>query len=164
MIGFYNVRSNSRLKLTPTEKKDSRGKNVEDRIYTALRFTIYLVCIALFVLNSYAIFIVFINNPTIISTRVSKFPNRMLEFPSILICNDSAFKEPAMHTDYYGYKNNTLSLDDFLVDIVFAKDIGKAILDATTRSIKGSMQEILTAFHGTCFLNSEKLQVSFGHI
>jgi hypothetical protein len=83
-----------------------------------------------------------------------------LEFPSILICNEHAFKKPAVVTDYEGYKNNTLSLDDFLVDMKFGKNLGGAVLDAKLRSIKGHVQEVLTAFHGTCFLSQEKLQVS----
>ena len=64
-----------------------------------------------------------------------------------------------MITDYHGYKNNTLSLDEFLVDIKFGKNVGQAALNATLKSIKRSMKDILTAFHGTCFLSQEKLQV-----
>ena len=154
----YN--SNSTPKKFSSEKKEYRGKNVQDHFYLMLRFMVYMTCIILFVWNSIAIFRDFLNNPTIISTSVVKSHNRRLEFPSILICNQSAFKQPVMVTDYAGYKNNTLRLDDFLVDMKFGKNIGAAVLDPKLTSIKGNIKEVLTAFHGTCYLSQEKIQVS----
>ena len=65
-----------------------------------------------------------------------------------------------MVTDYEGYKKNTISLDDFLVYMKFGKDFGGAILDANLKSIKENVQEVPTAFLGTCFLSQEKLQVN----
>ena len=111
-------------------------------------------------LNSYAIFQGFLTNPTIISTKVVKSPSRLLEFPSLLICNEHAFKNPDVVTDYAGYKNNTMGLDDFLVDMKLGRNVGATVLDAKLHSIKENVKEVPTAYLGTCFLSQEKLQVS----
>ena len=159
MIDFVPI-IYSRPKLTKmAEKKEFRGKNVEDHFYFLLNVMAYLTCIICFVMNSYAVFQGFLSNPTIISTKVIKSPKGTLEFPSILICNETAFKVPVMVTDYYGYKNNTLSLDDFLVDIKMARNVKESILNTKLVSLKGAIKEISTMFHGTCFLYQEKLQV-----
>ena len=149
----------SNTKVLELEATHSAGNNVNDNAHKILRLIIYISCIAGFVHNSYAIFKVFVSDPTIISTKVLKSSSRTLELPTILICNDTAFKTPNMKTDYAGYKNNTLSLDDFLVDIVFVKDLGQSIFDSKPKSIKENVKELSTAFYGTCFLIREKLQV-----
>jgi hypothetical protein len=141
------------------EKRDFQSKKVEDHVHFMLVLAVYITCIIFFVANSFAIFQGFLSNPTIISTKVVKSPSRLLEFPSILICNEKPFKTSGMITDYLGYKSNTLSLEEFLVDMKFGKNIGQAVLNVTLKSIKGTLQEVLTAFHGTCFLSQEKLQV-----
>ena len=157
---FCDNRSYSTQKSFLSEKKTFPGMNVQDHFYLMLRVLVYITCIIFFVMNSYAIFENYWSNPTIISTQVIKSPNRLLEFPSILMCNESAFRTPVMVTDYSGYKNNTMRLDDFLMDMKFGRDLGKAVLKAQLKSIKGNIQEVLTAFHGTCFLSQERIQVN----
>ena len=159
MDNIIYQRSNLKPKLFSPEKKQFRSKNVQENFYLTLRLTVYIACIIFFVMNSYAIFRDFLSNPTIISTTVIKSPNRLLEFPSILICSEQAFKTPVMVTDYEGYKNNTISLDDFLLYINFDSNLAANVLDVTHTSIKENVTEVLTAFHGTCFLSQEKLQV-----
>ena len=78
----------------------------------------------------------------------------------MLICNESAFKLPIAPTDFDGYRNNTLALNDFLIDIISVKDAGHAILEAKPTSIKESIEELFTAFHGTCFVVRQKLKVN----
>ena len=156
---MFTVRTNSRQELTMSEEKGLRGKNAQDQLYLMLRLLVYITCIVFFVINSYAIFRDFMSNPTIISTKVVKSPNKLLEFPSFLICNESSFKNPTLLTDYEGYKNNTMSLDDFLVEMKFGRDLGRAVLEGKLKSIKGTVQEVLTAFHGACFLSQEHTPV-----
>ena len=121
-------------------------------------------------MNSYAIFQDFLSNPIIISAKVNKSPTRSLEFPSILMCNEQAFKNPDMVTDYEGYKNNTIDLDEFLLFINLIKNsVGanmetnkqamEKLFDVKLKPIKENVQEVLTAFHGICFLIQEKQKV-----
>ena len=142
-----------------SDDKRERGKKSPDRFYSMLSVLVHIACIILFVMNSYAIFRDFMSNPTIISTKAMKSANKLIEFPSILICNESAFKTSALVTDYEGYKNNTIRLDDFLVEMKFGRDLGRAVLEAKLKSIKAKIQEVFTAFHGACFLSQERLQM-----
>ena len=120
---------------------------------------IYAICVSLSILNSYAIFTEFLHNHTIISTRVTTPSNGLLDIPYILVCNDSAFKEPVMNTEYHGFVQNTLDLDEVFVDLKIFQNAGHGILDVKSESMKNSLKKIFTAFHGTCFLINKKLQV-----
>ena len=142
-----------------------RGKPIpfyERMLYRCniLNFLIYVFCCVSFILNSYAIFKEYWSNPTIISTKVEKSSDRLLDIPSILICNESAFKQPIVTSDLPGYKNNTLRLEEFLIDVVVSFDTQKGVLNITHQPIRDNIKTIFTAFHGTCFLIDEKLQVS----
>ena len=137
------------------------GNDIQDRIAYIGCIISYIICGIFFIINTYAIFIEFHNQTTIISTNVMRSQDRLLELPTLLICNESAFKEPILHTTYSGYKNNTLSLDDVLVDMLFVKDIRKSILNAKPISMKASVKEVVTTFRGTCFITDEKLQVNY---
>ena len=101
------------------------------------------------------------SNPTIVSTKVLKSPDGKLPFPLIMICNESAFKQPIMATDFDGYRNNTLALNEFLIDILSLKDAGHAIIKAKPISIKHTVEALFTAFHGTCYLFNVETKVSF---
>lgn len=159
MAPWFGSRLNSKSRLFPVENFADRKTNKKNALFSILQFIIIISCVILFVLNSYAIFIEFIRDPTIISTKVEKSPDRSLQYPLILICNESAFKEPVMSTDIDGYRNDTMALEDFLIDIITVKNAGQAILDVKPRSIKQNIEELFTAFHGTCFLVREKIKV-----
>ena len=145
-----------------SELKEIRSKQINNQVYKVFRVIVYAGCIIFFVVNSYALFIDFLNNPTLISTKVvksSKLDKALTKSPSILICNDIAYKEQILYTDYDRFRNNTLSLNDFVADVFFVKDIGSSILNAKPRSIKHNVKELFTAFHGTCFLIQEHIKV-----
>ena len=159
MAPLFNSRLNSKSKLFPIENNKEVRVHKKSRLLDIIRVIIIIVCAMLFVWNSYAIFRDFLNDKTIISTKVIKSPDRTLLFPLILICNESAFKQPIMTTDFAEYGNNTIALNDFLIDIVSLKNAGHAIIQAKPVSIKQSVEEIFTAFHGTCFLVKENIKV-----
>ena len=178
-LDSYNLKSNKRQKIateTTAHKKHSRSflfqwitfssyeayaaaMNINDKIYSFLKFLIYVFCCVSFILNSYAIFKEYWSNPTIVSTKVEKSSDRLLDIPSILICNESAFKQSNVTPDFLGYKNNTISLEEFLVDVKISFDTQTGVLNITHQSISKNIKTIFTAFHGTCFLIDEKLQV-----
>ena len=159
MAPMFNSRFDSKSKLFHIETYAERKTSQKNEISYIIQFIIIVSCVILFVFNSYAIFVEFDRDPTIISTKVEKSPDRSLQYPLILICNESAFKEPVMSTDFDGYRNNTIALDDFLIDIVTLKDAGHAISNVTAKSIKQNIEEVFTAFHGTCFLVREENKV-----
>ena len=160
MAPMFNSRFDSKSKLFQMDNCAERKTNRKNEISYIIQFIIIISCVILFVFNSYAIFVEFERDPTIISTKVEKSPDRSLQYPLILICNESAFKEPVMSTDFDGYRNNTMALDDFLIDIIYLENAGHAISDVEPESIKHKIEEVFTAFHGTCFLVREENKVS----
>ena len=160
MARLFTSRLNSQSKLFPIENSNGERKHGNRTLFDILRFIIVIGCAVLFALNSYAIFRDFLSNPTIISTKVLKSTDGTLAFPWILICNESSFKQPIMATDFDGYRRNTMALNDFLIDILLLYDAGESIIKAKPTSIKHSIEEIFTAFHGTCFLVKENIKVN----
>ena len=160
MARLFNSRLNSQSKLFPIENSNGGRLHGNRTLFDILRFIIVICCVILFGLNSYAIFRDFLSDPIIISTKVSKSEDGRLAFPLILICNESSFKQPIMATDFDGYRRNTMALNDFLIDILLLYDAGESIIKAKPISIKHSIEEIFTAFHGTCFLVKEKIKVN----
>ena len=159
MPRLVNSRLNLQSKLSPIENYNGRANGKMSRGFDILRFIIVIGCVISFILNSYAIFRDFLSNPIIVSTKVLKSPDGSLPFPLIVICNESAFKQPIMTTDFDGYSNNTLALNDFLIDILTLKDAGHAVTKAKPISIKHTIEELFTAHHGTCFRFNVKTKV-----
>ena len=123
------------------------------------KFLIYVFCCVSFFLNSYAIFKEYWSNPTIVSTKIEMSLDRKIDMPSILICNETGFKDSIVTTDYQKYKNNTINLNDFLIDVVVSYDTQKEVLNITLEPIRDNIKTIFTAFHGTCFLIEENIKV-----
>ena len=71
MAPLFNSRLNSKSRLFPEENRPDRKNNKKNALFSILQFIIIITCVILFVLNSYAIFIEFVRDPTIISTKVS---------------------------------------------------------------------------------------------
>ena len=138
----------------------SGEKNKWNASYSVLRVGIYLICIVCFVLNSFAIFKDYLINPTIISTKISKTTGGLLDFPTILICNDTVDKDTATENEFSGNFSDNLKLEDLLIDIHFLKDAGHDFLKANSSSIKQNFKKLFTAFHGGCFISREKFKVS----
>ena len=143
---------------------DIRRKDIDAKLHLLIKMSVYGVCILFFAMNTYAIFLEFWHNPTILSTKVYKPHNGMFPAPAILICNDTAFKEPVLYTDYYGFRNNTLRMEDVIIDVLVVREIGKSILNAQPSSIIDGVKQISTAFHGTCYQSHENLQVNLNMI
>ena len=160
MPRLLNSRLNLQSKLSPLENCNGQAIDKKSRRFDILRFVIIIGCVISFILNSYAIFKDFLSNPTIVSTKVLKSPDGSLPFPLILICNESSFKQGITATDFDGYRNNTVAVNDFLINIVSLKDSGYAITKAKPISVKHTVEEIFTAFHGTCLLFNVETKVS----
>ena len=154
-----NSGSNLESISPPMENEYVKGKHDNNKAYNIIKLVVIVSCVVLFVLNSYAIFLDFLSNPTIITTHVEKSPDNSLQFPLILICNEVPFKEPNMQTEIEKYRNNTMALSDFLLDMKLVKDAAKNVLGVKPKSIKENLVEIFTAYLGTCFLVQEKLKV-----
>ena len=141
--------------------KDIRRNEINDKVHWLVRLSVYGACIFFFVVNTFAIFLNFSSNPTILSTMVYEPQGGIFNVPSILICNEEEFKEPGLYTDYAQFRNNTLRLEDALVDVLVVRDISKGFVNAKPTSIIGGVKAIPTAFHGTCYQSHENLQVNY---
>jgi len=128
--------------------------------FPVLKITIYAVCIILFGFNSYAIFTDFLANPTILSTKVSQSPGGQLDLPTILLCDDSTFNDENQETSYFENNNGTLMLEDVLPAAFVLTGAGQDLSKVDNYSIKENFREIITAFHGSCFMGPEKINVS----
>ena len=141
--------------------KDIRRNEINDKVHWLVRLSVYGACILFFVVNTYAIFLNFSSNPTILSTMVYEPDGGVFNAPSILICSEEEFEEPRLYTDYAQFRNNTLRMEDAVVDVLVIRNISKGILKAKPISIIGGVKAILTAFHGTCYQSHENLQVNY---
>ena len=143
------------------ELPDGIKKDVvpEGKVCLVFKIIIYTVCLIFFVANSYAIFKNFASNTTIKSQRVLPPADGYLESPTLLICNSTPYKEPILFTDQENFKNNTMSKDEFFVDAFVVKNGSQGLLNWKLMSIKESVKEISTFFHGTCIMIDEKWQV-----
>ena len=131
----------------------------EGKVCFVFKFIIYTVCLIFFFANSYAIFKNFASNTTIKSQRVVPPIDGYLESPTLLICNSTPYKEPILFTDQENFKNNTMSKDKFFVDAFVVKNGSQGLLNWKLMSIKESVKEISTFFHGTCIMIDGKWQV-----
>ena len=141
--------------------KDIRRNDINNQINLLVRLSVYGACIFFFVVNTYAIFLNFSSNPTILSAMVYKPDGGIFNAPSILICSEEEFEEPGLYTDYVQFRNNTLRMEDAMLDVLVIRDISKGILNAKPISILGGVKAIPTAFHGTCYQSHENLQVNY---
>ena len=92
-----------------------------------------LICLILFVINNYVLFLQFAERQTVASTNVEWRPTEI--FPNIIICNSSAFKNNRMSSiDMKSYLNNTFELSEALISIDLGNEdneIGSSNHDAT---------------------------------
>ena len=144
-----------------SKKKDAVCDKTRARICKVFKLVSFTFCSIGFLLTSLAVFYNFANGTTVISTIVAPSPNNLLEFPPILICNSSAYKEQILNTSLDVFKSNTMSLKDALIDAYLVRrNPGEgALTDVMLPSIKENAKEILTLTHGTCMLIDLKIKV-----
>ena len=128
-------------------------------ICKVIRYTGYIVCLSLFGLSSFAIFRAWANKTTIKSTKVEPSPYNLLDSPTILVCNSSAYKEQILPTTMDSYRNNTMNKKDALLEAYHVTDTSKGLLHYKPRPISDDFKEIATIFHGNCIIYEKQLQV-----
>lgn len=128
--------------------------------FPVLKIAIYVICIILFGFNSFAIFTDFLANPTILSTKVTQSPGGLLDLPTILLCDDSTVNDENQEASSIGNSNGTLILEDVLPAAFVLKGVAEGFSMSNSYSIRENFREIVTAFHGSCFVGPEKLNVS----
>lgn len=135
-----------------------RDKSTQEQIFMVLKCISYVVCIIAFFLNSAAIFRDYDKKKKVVSTKVVPSPNGGLESPMFVICNTTAFKERTMDTSLDGYKNNTMRLDDVLLDAFFVEAVREVSVFQHVQ-IKNDVKEVATMMHGNCLVLDQKRQV-----
>ena len=137
-----------------------KSQYMKDRFCEIFRLTSIILCLVGFALTSSMVFYNFINCTTVISTTVVPSPSGSLEMPILLICNSSAFKEQILDTSLDGFKKNTMSLEEALIDaFLVIRNPGKSILENTIVSLTKDAREILTLTHGRCMIFDLKRKV-----
>ena len=155
---FYKIKFRDEMKNFG--KKDTKSDQARDIISKGYNFLCVTLCLVGFSLTSFWVFVNFINCTTLVSTTVVPSPDESLELPILFICNSSAYKEQILDTSLNGFKNNTMRLEDVLIDAfeVF-RDPGGGILDNNIASVNHKAKEILTLTHGTCIIFDLKVKV-----
>ena len=136
-------------------------KDKQATICKVVKSVIYSVCLVLFFASSWATFLNFSSNVKIKSTKVVESPGDVLDSPTIVVCNSSAYKQPKVPTTLAEYKNNTMSLSEFLVDAYFVKNAAEGVLSFRPSVITETVKEITTMFHGTCIMIEKRFQVTY---
>ena len=138
----------------------AKNTNVQENACKYIKLVCLIICLLCFFANSYAIFKDFASGRTIISTTVLPSPDGLMESPYILICNSSAYKEPVLYMDSDSFRNNTMGVNEVLIDVILAKRANEGTLNIETISIKEKVKIIATMFQGTCLIIDEKLKVN----
>ena len=81
-------------KINISEKIIKRREN----ICRAIRCVGYGICLSLAMVNSWAIFQSYIGNIKVRSTKVVPSPGNVLDSPTILVCNSTAYKNQILQT------------------------------------------------------------------
>ena len=125
-----------------------------------------LICLILFVINNYVLFLQFAERQTVASTNVEWKPTEM--FPNIIICNSSAYKNYRMSSiDMKSYLNNTFEISEALISIDLGNEnneIGSSDHDATlwnSSYISNDviLDSVITYYRGHCYKFKYKLPV-----
>ena len=124
----------------------------------AIKSSAAFICVALFIANSYVIFKQFASHNTILAANY--IVEDTLKFPTLIICNASAYKNPEFPDFRLGsYLNNTIALSDFLIAITQPdknKEAGcmenEVILYNNTYSSNNiTVEAIRSYYRGNCF-------------
>ena len=149
----YNRESPDKKKISPKESNELMCKYFK---------TLSLcICLVAFVVTNWKVFENFREDRNVISTRIEFSRGNELQLPTLLICNASAFKEPVLYTDPDQYRDNTLSLDEVMVDAFVLKNLSNGILKQHPISIKNHFKPIVTLFRGMCYIIDNKMRVTF---
>ena len=158
MASLYRFQNH--LKTAKYGNKDTiNNAKATDKTWKILKFISYAICLFFFFTMTFAVFQTFAKGTMIKSTSVLPAPGGYLRSPTVLVCNSSAYKEPVIYTSRDGFKNNTMSMDDFLIDALVVKNASAGVLSFKPSSIKESVKEIATMFHGTCIIVKNEIKV-----
>ena len=124
--------------------------------YQYSKWLCFTICLFVFIFSNHKLFNKFSENNTVLSTKSIRPADNLIELPTVLICNENAFKTPILYTDPGSYKQNTMGLDDFLIDALFIKNLSLGYLNEQPESMRDHFKEVETFFHGTCYLINNK--------
>ena len=120
------------------------------------------LCVIGFVLNSYAMMVQYSSKKTVLSGEIQSY--KSIIPPSIIVCNQTAFKDNNVYTHLDEYLANSLALDDFLIDISMQKNTneaekGQGNPSSLRMSMINNITSIYTAYNGHCFLIRSGIKV-----
>ena len=141
-------------------------KSTSEKSSLAIKSCAALICVALFIANSYVIFKQFASHNTILAAKFVE--EDKLRFPTLIICNASAYKNPKF-PDFRldSYLNNTIALSDFLITITQPDKNGEAgiieneviLYNSTYCSDNITIEAIRSEYRGNCFKVEYKKKV-----
>ena len=129
-----------------------------DKLKYVIKTLAAILCITLFLVNNYVIFNQFASGKTIVCSNI-KYEEK-LSFPTFVICNASAFKNPKVLTvDLEEYLKDTFKLSDTLISITVAGGYGSSdkpindeiLYNATQISPHIQIESVHTLYRGHCY-------------
>ena len=134
--------------------KPSNSSSLEQKFKVA-KAIIVLICLSAFACNSYLLFAQFIEGSTILSNDLITSEKEGLQAPSILVCGKTSFKEVRLDTKISDFEENSLRLEDFLVQSLF---VSGEFPHETFENVTNKWISFHTAYYGSCHkLELEKM-------
>ena len=141
-----------------TKQEDNKLSSLAP-ICRVIKVSSYVICLSLFMFSSFNIFKSYAENITIKSTKIS--PNDIIETPTLLLCNSTAYKKQSLPTSMASYQNNTMKMEDVLANAYFIANTNIGLLSYNPSPIMGDVKEIATIFHGNCIISKERFKVIY---
>ena len=126
-----------------------------NRFFRCIKLLTIILCVIGCMINSLAIFRQFAENKTITSLNEEQHPK--IHFPSITLCNRTAFKQRITSIDGLKMKNflnNTINIYDLITSVLYDKDylwINESSNGKYFKSDTWNIRTVYTRFQGRCF-------------
>ena len=134
-----------------------------NRFIRCIKLSTIILCVISCMINSLAIFRQFAENKTI--TSFNEENHSKIHFPSITLCNRTAFKQRITSIDGLKMKNflnNTINIYDLITRVHYDKDflwINESFNGESFKSDTWNIRTVYTRFQGRCFTIEYLIQV-----
>ena len=135
-----------------------------NRFFRCIKLLTIILCVIGCMINCLAIFRQFAENKTI--TSLNEEQHSKIDFPSITLCNRTAFKQRITSIDGLKMKNflnNTINIYDLISQVHYDRDylwINESSNGEYFKSDTWSIKTVYTRFQGRCFTIEYLKQVS----
>ena len=130
----------------------------DGKVIQIAKAVLVIFCLVGFGMNSYFIFVDYIEGSTIISTDLQHAENGVVTSPSILICGKMSFEKTELNPNVADYIENSLKLDEFLR---FAMLVDGDLAHPVAKNVTDQFRSFYTVYFGTCHMLDLNVMVRF---